>query len=142
MTSKINLSFYKRVVISGKSTLQSVTISPVVVQGIGQTDFLYPTGSDTAFSKISLPLAQMNDTSVFNINLHGWADQLNVVYKRKNVFVNYDCGFRTEYILDTVWFSIHPQDTILINQTQRYVSTSLLENCKILLDTTFHLVKL
>jgi hypothetical protein len=133
MTSTLNAGFYYWSTVNGKRILSDSLVTGVVIRGINRSDsFLYNAGVDKTFKKISLSLPQLNDTALFVVNLNSiWVDTLHVRYKRKTVFVNYNCGFRSEFTLDSAWFSLHPIDSIKI--IHPYVSTSILENCKIIL---------
>lgn len=68
--------------------------------------------------KLYLPLSQNSDSSDIilkvNDNLEGI---INIKYKRNRVFINYECGFRTDYEIDTIIFDQHMFDSINIIRT-------------------------
>jgi hypothetical protein len=88
----------------------------------------------------ALPLLQNSDTSKFSISINGKQNAvLYVVYKHYRVFENYTCGFRTNFVLDTVYTDHQVCDSIIIVQPN--ITNANQENCRFYLnrDTTRYL---
>ncbi len=85
------------------------------------------------FKTPSLALAQTSDTTSFRITLNGKANAtMYVIYKRDRIFENYKCGFRTNFILDTVYTSPVIYDSIIIVQPN--ITDVNQENCRFYLS--------
>jgi hypothetical protein len=102
--------------------------------------YMYKNLLDTNILSKSLPLAQASDTSIFLFNLNGKGiDTLCVIYKRERIFENYTCGFRTNFIIDTVYTKPIICDSIVIVQPN--ITDVYQENCRFYLNndsTKYH----
>lgn len=114
-----------------KGTIDSIKIT---VFGIGRADSLIYNKVET--SEIVLPLAQSKDTSVFDVtyshartNAVWQNDNYILVYKRSKVFVNYECGFRTDFVIDTIISTHNAIDSLYFNT--RTVTDAKEEHIKI-----------
>jgi len=77
----------------------------------------------------SLPLRQNADTSVYSILINGkLSASFYAVYKRELAFENYTCGFRTNFLLDTVYTIPKICDSITIVQPN--ITDVYQENCR------------
>jgi hypothetical protein len=106
----------------------------VTIFGIGRPDSLIYNEATT--SEIILPLSQLKDTSVFDIKIiHERTkedyklDNYTLIYKRSKVFINYDCGFRTDFVIDTIIPALNAFDSLYFNT--RVVTDANEEHIKI-----------
>jgi hypothetical protein len=54
-------------------------------------------------SKITIPLSPHTDSSAFVVKINSLpSDVVYLKYKRNRVFINYECGFRTDFTIDTL----------------------------------------
>jgi len=66
-------------------------------------------------SSVTLPLSLNSDTSEFEFYLNDTsAGNVQVIYARSQIFINYECGFRTDFTLDTLVSSLNNIDSIQI----------------------------
>ena len=88
---------------------------------------------DSIFKKPSFPLLQSADTSVYSLLINGkLSASFYAVYKRELAFENYTCGFRTNFLLDTVYTIPKICDSITI--VQRNITDVYQENCRFYLS--------
>lgn len=139
MASTLNIYFYSKF-----SKIDSVP-GYITVYGIHSTidhDSLYKR-AQTSFFQVPLSI---NDTisnfyiAVDSINNNiwypVWKDTLHVTYKVKNSFISYECGFRSEFTLNSIYFSNLKPDSTSISQ--RFVSFKNEKNYKIYLHSSLH----
>jgi hypothetical protein len=89
-----------------------ISISELSLKGLDKylvLDTVYKT------SKLYLPLSGNADSSVFSILLDKYSDEYLVKYTRNRVFINYDCGFRTDFTIDTIISVDNRFDSVVIS---------------------------
>lgn len=129
---RLRIAFYSVIVNNNLKTIQDSTLRSFTAQYTSQPDTNHMSGSN-------LPLAQNSDTSKFSVSINGKNSfVLWVVYKRDRFFENYTCGFRTNFVLDTVYTDRQICDSIKIVQPN--ITDAYQENCRIYLnrDTTLY----
>ena len=114
--SLLKVGFYCRYYSNDRYLTKDSIIS---ISGLNCVGSNFPLIYDTTVnvSKLYLPLSQNADSSTFEIVLDKYTDRYTVKYKRNRVFINYDCGFRTDFILDTLTSMDNRIDSIIINKS-------------------------
>lgn len=123
----LHIGFKKVKIVSTLKTIQDTTLRSFTSQYISESGVKL----DTTLKNTSagFHLSQHADTSIFAINVNGkMSSTLYVVYKRDRVFENYTCGFRTNFVLDTIYTSPQICDSIII--VQQNITDVYQENCR------------
>jgi hypothetical protein len=95
--STLRLHFYK-VYNSGARTYVKDSVLTSIRFFSGQFDTIAHSAST-----ICIPLSQNSDSTAFLVQLNsGSSDTVYLKYKRDKVFLNYECGFRTDFTIDTI----------------------------------------
>jgi hypothetical protein len=103
-TTFLKIGLYSHRVVNDTVILKDTTFTGLAFQAINGAEV---TWLDTV-SKIhmlKLPLSQLADSSIIAIKLGyktGEFSNYIIKYSRSRVFVNYECGFRTDFTIDTL----------------------------------------
>jgi hypothetical protein len=94
---RANLHFYKVYKKGSRLYVEDSTLTAVYFE---TENYTYVAKNSP---KISLPLTQHDDSCTFIVRINSQpSDEIIFKYKRNRIFVNYECGFRTDFTLDSV----------------------------------------
>jgi hypothetical protein len=117
--------FYSVQKTTGKSIVRDSIVSGFSAVVFSTSDSLIKKGN---IKSSALPLSQLTDTCAFTLHINDKDIGLFVRYRKDLIFENYTCGFRTNFILDTLFTSPAFFDSIVI--THSTITDVNLENCK------------
>ena len=114
--SDLNISLFsmKNVTIDSSTFIKTADSVFKVVKVVtpGYPDTIY---NKASVKSISLPLSQVSDTTVFIARFGEITnDTIYAIYKRNLVFLGYECGFRTDFTIDTFYSANHRFDSLEI----------------------------
>ena len=91
----------------------AVTVSNISVYGLGNSDsLLYE--NDTTRSSVLLPLSPNSETTEFVFEFENITENIKFTYTTSTYLESMDCGFITNYEIESVGYSKNIIDTIII----------------------------
>ena len=116
-TAYLKIGLYSRRIVNNAVVLKDTSFLGLAFHAINGVDV---TWIDTISSvkMIKLPLSQLADSSILAIKLgykNGTFNNYTIKYKRSQVFINYECGFRTDFSIDTLLTDNPYVDSLYIN---------------------------
>lgn len=113
----LKIGVYSRTVVNNKVVVKDSSLLGYAFNAVNGSETLWV---DSAKVKmLALPLSQLADSSVIAIRLgyksNNPFDYYTIKYRRSQVFINYECGFRTDFFIDTLISTNTQIDSIFIN---------------------------
>lgn len=113
----LKIGLYSRAEVGNKVVVKDSVFAGYAFNAISGIETLWVDSSKV--KAIRLPLSQIADSSVIAIKL-GYKssnpfDYYTIKYRRSQVFINYECGFRTDFFIDTLISTNILIDSIFIN---------------------------
>ncbi|HEX2936893.1 MAG TPA: DUF6452 family protein [Bacteroidales bacterium] len=113
----LKIGVYSRTMADNKVVVKDSTLAGYAFNAVNGSETLWVDSANVKM--LTLPLSQLADSSVIAIKL-GYKssnpfDYYRVKYRRSQVFINYECGFRTDFFIDTLISTNTQIDSIFIN---------------------------
>jgi Family of unknown function (DUF6452) len=113
----LKIGLYSRTIVNNKVVVKDSSLAGYAFNAINGSEILWVDSSSV--KKLSLPLSELADSSIIAIKL-GYKsnkplDYYTIKYRRSQVFVNYECGFRTDFFIDTLITTNIAIDSIFFN---------------------------
>lgn len=113
----LRIGVYSRTETNNKVVVKDSSLAGYVFNAINGSETFWVDSS--SIKRLTLPLSELADSSIIAIKL-GYKsnkpfDYYTIKYRRSQVFVNYECGFRTDFFIDTLVSTNIAIDSIFFN---------------------------
>lgn len=106
--SLVKINFY----IMNDGNEQAVIVQNISVYGLGREDSLLYDHVDTSY--VLLPLSSVSDTSGFVLAIDAYKDTISFTYETKTYLESIECGFISNFDIDTVKYTPNIIDTLVL----------------------------
>jgi Family of unknown function (DUF6452) len=116
-TTFLKIGLYSRRMVKDTLTLKDTTFAGFAFHTVNGSEVTW-TDTLSKVHTLKLPLSQLADSSIIALKLGYKTGSFNnyiIKYTRSQVFINYECGFRTDFTIDTLITNNLDVDSIYIN---------------------------